>query len=98
MLRLGFRVTEEKRQKYKHCSQELLGVLAANIIRLRREQGLSQEALAEKSGMHRTFISLIERRGRNITLGAVEALAEALGVRAYELLMADGMPHDREAR
>jgi len=75
---LGFRVTEEKRQKYKHCSQELLGVLAANIISLRREQGLSQEALAEKSGMHRTFISLIERRGRNITLGAVEALAEKI--------------------
>jgi transcriptional regulator with XRE-family HTH domain len=88
---LGFGVTEDKRQKYKHCSQELLGVLAANIIRLRREQGLSQEALAEKSGMHRTFISLIERRGRNITLGAVEAVAEALGVQAYELLIQGGM-------
>lgn len=82
----GFGVNEEKRHKYKHCSQELLGVLAANIVRLRGEQGMSQEALAERSGMHRTFISLIERRGRNITLGTVEAIANALGVEVRELL------------
>jgi hypothetical protein len=36
--------------------------------------------------MHRTFISLIERRGRNITLGVVEALADALEVDVITLL------------
>ncbi|MGD9661585.1 MAG: helix-turn-helix domain-containing protein [Porticoccaceae bacterium] len=93
---LGFGMAEEKRQKYKHCSEELLGAVAVNVINLRRQQGLSQEGLAERSGMHRTFISLIERRGRNITLGAVEALAQALGVRPYELLMGDGVRSSTE--
>lgn len=47
---------------------------------------MSQEMLAEKSKMHRTFISLIERQGRNVTLGVVEALANALGVDVPTLL------------
>lgn len=71
---------DSNKSKYKECSPELLGVLADNVIRLRKEQGLSQERLAERADMHRTFISLIERRGRNVTLGVVEALASALGV------------------
>lgn len=79
-------MAEEKQHKYKHCSQELLGTLAGNIVRLRASQGLSQEALAERAGMHRTFISLVERRGRNITLGAIEAIATALGVKVHEIL------------
>ena len=77
---------KDKKKQYKQCSSELLGVLSQNMIRLRAEQGLSQEALAEMAGMHRTFISLVERQGRNITLGAVEAIATALGVDVPSLL------------
>ncbi len=72
--------------KYKRCSPELLDTLAENLVRLRAEKELSQEALAERAGLHRTFISLVERRGRNVTLGVVEALANALGVTVPELL------------
>lgn len=49
------------------------------IIRWRRRQaGLSQEALAEKAGLHRTYVSLLERGGRTPTLIVVRRLAEAL--------------------
>lgn len=80
---------EPQHAKYKACSEELLQVLADNIIRVRKEQGLSQEKLAELAGMHRTFISLVERRGRNISLGAIEAIADALGVKVPYLLTAN---------
>lgn len=79
-------IVDEQKSKYKQCSDQLLAVLANNIIRLRKEQGLSQEKLAEAAGMHRTFISLIERRGRNVTLGVVEALANALKTNTPTLL------------
>lgn len=36
--------------------------------------------------MHHTFVSLIERRGRNVTLGVVEALAKTFGVSVTDLL------------
>lgn len=47
---------------------------------------MSQEKLAERAGLHRTFISLIERGGRNATLGVIEAIAIALGVNVAALL------------
>lgn len=79
-------VEEDTKSKYKKCSPELLDALAENIMRLRAERELSQEKLAERAGLHRTFISLIERRGRNVTLGVVEALAGALEVDVPTLL------------
>ena len=71
---------DSQQSKNKPCSPELLDTLASNIRRYRKEKGLSQERLAELAGMHRTFISLIERRGRNVTLGVVEAIAVQLEV------------------
>jgi len=79
-------LTEKKHGKNKPCSDELLAALSANIKRFRAERGWSQEKLAEKSGMHRTFVSLVERKGRNVTLGVVEAFAETLGVDVPTLL------------
>ena len=60
--------------------------LAANLRRLRHEQGLSQEAFAEEAGIHRTYISDLERAARNPTIKLVETLAKALGVSASDLL------------
>ena len=53
-------------------------------IRLRR--GISQEALADKAGLHRTYVSSVERGERNATLTTIEKLAMALEVSMAELL------------
>ncbi len=57
---------------------------------LRTERGLSQEALADLAGIHRTYVGSVERGERNIALENIHALADALGVAAGELLTADG--------
>ena len=55
------------------------------IRTLRRERGLTQEALAELSGLDRTYISGIERGIRNVALRNIEALAQALNISMSEL-------------
>lgn len=60
--------------------------LAANVRRLRLKLELSQEAFADEAGIHRTYISDIERAARNPTIKVVEVLANALGVTASDLL------------
>lgn len=61
-------------------------VLAANLRQLRKAVGLSQEALADHAGLHRTFVGSVERSERNISLDNVERLAKALGVSMSQLL------------
>jgi transcriptional regulator with XRE-family HTH domain len=56
-------------------------VFADNIKRFRQKQGLSQEALADLAGLHRTYIGAVERGERNITLLNANKIAEALGVK-----------------
>lgn len=60
--------------------------LAANMRRLRRAKGLSQEAFADVAGIHRTYVSDIERGARNPTITVVEKLARGLGVSVIDLL------------
>ncbi len=76
----------EKRLKYKGCSPELMKRLTINVSRLRAEKRLSQEKLAELSGLHRTFVNAIENHGKNVTLGVLEALSIALDVDITELI------------
>lgn len=47
---------------------------------LRNERGLSQEQLAFKANFHRTYIGMIERAERNITLANIKKLANALDI------------------
>lgn len=61
-------------------------ILAHNLRKLRHQHGWSQEAMAEKCGLHRTYIGAIERGERNITLETLQELAQALGVTAAELI------------
>jgi len=60
--------------------------LGKNVRRLREEKGLSQEAFAHEAGIHRTYVSDIERGARNPTILIVEKLAKRLGATAAELL------------
>lgn len=51
----------------------------------RLRQGLSQESLASKAGVHRTYIGMIERAEKNITLENISKVAKALGLSISEL-------------
>lgn len=51
----------------------------------RLKQGLSQEQLAVKAGVHRTYIGMIERAEKNITLENISKIAKALGLSISEL-------------
>ena len=58
-----------------------------NNLRKYRNVGLSQEAFAEKCGLHRTYISAIECYRRSIALENVQRIADALGIEAYKLFL-----------
>lgn len=60
--------------------------LGSNLKRLRNEQGWSQEEFADRAGIHRTYVSDIERAARNPTITIVEKLAKPLKVSASALL------------
>lgn len=60
---------------------------AANLRRLRRKKGMSQEALAALAGIHRTYAGSVERGERNISIDNMERLAHALGARIQDLLV-----------
>ena len=68
---------------------DLITVFGKNVRRYREEQGLSQERFAEICGLHRTYISDVERFKRSISLGNIQKIAEALGIDAYKLLLED---------
>jgi transcriptional regulator with XRE-family HTH domain len=53
---------------------------------LRREQGVSQEELAARAELHRTYVSSVERGERNVSLETVEKLAKALKLRMADLM------------
>jgi transcriptional regulator with XRE-family HTH domain len=64
--------------------------LGLNLKRLREEQGFSQESFADHCGLHRTYISGIERGVRNPTVIILDKIARALKVPAGQLLDESG--------
>ena len=62
-------------------------VLAQNLRRLRRDRGISQEALADSADIDRSYISSLERGVYGATIDMVAKLADALEVEASELLI-----------
>ena len=61
--------------------------LGLNVKRLREDRGLSQEALAFEAGLHRTYVSGVERGVRNPTVTVLEKVAKALGAAMGDLLV-----------
>lgn len=64
----------------------ILDIFAQNVQRRRKERGLSQEQLAALAGVHRTYVGMIERSEKNITLLNIEKIAKALNVEIKDLL------------
>ncbi|WP_429286724.1 helix-turn-helix domain-containing protein [Paraburkholderia sp. GAS206C] len=72
----------------------LVAIFAANVRRRRVELDLSQEALAERAGVHRTYVGMLERSEKNVTIYNIERIADALGVEPASLLQ----DHKKSAR
>lgn len=60
-----------------------------NVQKYRIKSGISQEKLAELSGLHRTYISSLERGQRSISLNNIEKIAIALNIETYLLFIFD---------
>ncbi|MBS0424961.1 MAG: helix-turn-helix transcriptional regulator [Proteobacteria bacterium] len=65
--------------------KKILIEFGEKIRELRKEQGISQEELSYKADLHRTYIGMIERAEKNITLINIEKIAKALNVDIKEL-------------
>ncbi len=68
---------------------DIVKVFGANLRKYRLALGLSQEQFAEKCGLHRTYISTVERYQRNISIENIQRIADALGLEPYKLLIDD---------
>ncbi|WAF85747.1 helix-turn-helix transcriptional regulator [Metapseudomonas otitidis] len=73
--------------KPQQCA--LVTVFAANVRQKRLELGLSQEELAEAAGVHRTYVGMLERGEKNVTIYNIERIALALHVEPASLLQSN---------
>lgn len=64
---------------FKMNKEPILLQFGHKVQEIRKERNLSQEKLAELAGVHRTYIGMIERAEKNITLCNIEKIAKALG-------------------
>jgi transcriptional regulator with XRE-family HTH domain len=73
--------------KYNQFEKSLRGTIAYNIRLLRFENGISQEELAFRCELDRTYISAVERCVWNVALSNIEKIANALNVEPWQLLV-----------
>ena len=66
---------------------DILKIFGSNLRKYRKLKCLSQEKLAEIAGLHRTYISDIERFKRSISLENIQKISEALKIEAYKLFL-----------
>lgn len=69
-----------------NSNTEILIKFGKKVRELRKERGLSQEQLSFKAELHRTYIGMIERAEKNITLLNIEKIANALEVSINDLM------------
>jgi transcriptional regulator with XRE-family HTH domain len=70
----------------KHIAVEGRKILAKNIIRIRKERGMSSEKLAGISGIGRGYLGRVERCEQAATIDTIDRLAKALSVSLVDLL------------
>jgi len=78
-------MSQAAKNKAAQTENELLSLLGEVVRKRRLALDLSQEELAARAGVHRTYLSDIERGARNITITVLTRLAEALEVRVSRL-------------
>lgn len=65
---------------------QIVSRFAKRVRELRDRKGISQERLGEMAGLHRTYIGMLERAEKNVTLVNLEKVAKALGVKPSSLI------------
>jgi transcriptional regulator with XRE-family HTH domain len=81
-----------RKPKLRKPSERIVKLLATNVRALRHALDVSQEELAARCGLHRTYVGSVERGERNVTLSTLEVLASVLGVSVPELLTPSRTP------
>ncbi len=66
---------------------DIVRVFGSNVKKYRTAMGISQEAFAEKCGLHRTYISAVECCRRSISLENIQRIADALEIETYRLFL-----------
>ncbi len=79
-----YRFVHTKISKMK--KSDILEKFGEKLKEYRKLKGLSQEQLAEKANMHRTYIGMLERAEKNITLLNIEKIAIALEIKITDLI------------
>ncbi|MBW1616715.1 MAG: helix-turn-helix transcriptional regulator [Deltaproteobacteria bacterium] len=69
-----------------HKNQEALKKFGTRVRQNRLDKGISQEELAELANVHRTYIGMIERGEKNITLNTMLNITNALGIKLTNLI------------
>ncbi|MDR1551945.1 MAG: helix-turn-helix domain-containing protein [Prevotellaceae bacterium] len=67
-------------------NKNILEIFGQNVQKYRKEMKVSQEKLADIAGVHRTYVGMVERAEKNITLRNMEKFAIALKVKIKDLL------------
>lgn len=67
-------------------NRQFLLFLGKNIRKLRERKNISQEEFGELVGVHRTYVGMVERGEKNITIFSLRKFAEALGVQVRDLI------------
>lgn len=73
---------------------DIYKIFANNLKKNRLKQALSQEELAFRTGLHRTYISDIERAKRSISLGNIQKISIALEIEPYKLFIKEDVEND----
>ena len=68
-----------------NLKQDILVIFGNKVRELRKSKNLSQEDLADKADLHRTYIGMIERAEKNITLVNIQKIANALEINIKDL-------------